>query len=87
MTFGSVARLAYGLGALLAPGWMSGRLTPEIHDAPDPRMNLRGFGAEHVTIAVFTLAGTRNRSRLDVRTAIALKLRAISSTPARRPSS
>jgi hypothetical protein len=52
---GSVARLAYGLSAVLAPDWMSGRLAPRILGHPDPRMNLRGFGGAQSAIAIYTL--------------------------------
>ena len=52
---GSVARLAYGLGAILAPDWMSGRLTPQTIGHPDSRMNVRGFGGAQSAIAIYTL--------------------------------
>ena len=52
---GSAARLAYGLSAVLAPEWMSGRLAPRILGHPDPRMNLRGFGGAQSAIAIYTL--------------------------------
>jgi hypothetical protein len=52
---GSATRLAYGLGAVLAPEWMSGRLAPQILSHPDPRMNLRGFGGAQSAIGIYTL--------------------------------
>jgi hypothetical protein len=52
---GSTARLAYGLGAVLAPEWMGGRLAPRILGHPDPRMNLRGFGGAQSGVALYTL--------------------------------
>src|SRR3954452_9982759 len=52
---GSVARLAYGLGAVLAPEWMGGRLAPTLRGHPDPRMNLRGFGGAQSAVALYTL--------------------------------
>jgi hypothetical protein len=60
---GSVFRLAYGLGAMLAPEWMAtNRLAPTLRDHPDPRMNLRGFGGAQSGIALYTLATARNRA-------------------------
>jgi hypothetical protein len=56
---GSFVRLAYGSAAVIAPVAMSGRLAPEIHDLPDPRMNLRGFGGALSAIALYTLATAR----------------------------
>jgi len=59
---GSVARLAYGLGAMLAPEWMAAnRLAPSLRGHPDPRMNLRGFGGAQSGIALYTLAASRTR--------------------------
>jgi hypothetical protein len=67
---GSGARLAYGLGAMLAPEWMDGRLAPTLQGHPDPRMNLRGFGGAQSAVAVYTLAMTRTRE--GARSALAL---------------
>lgn len=53
---GSVARLAYGLGAMFAPEWMAEHLAPTVQGHPDPRMNLRGFGGAHTGIALYSLA-------------------------------
>src|SRR4051812_37587635 len=58
---GSIARLTYGLGAMLAPEWMAGRLAPTLRGHPDPRMNLRGFGGAQTGIALYTLASARTR--------------------------
>ena len=52
---GGAIRLAYGLGAVFAPAWMSGRLAPQILGHPDPRMNLRGFGGAQSAVAIYTL--------------------------------
>ncbi|MDQ4124119.1 MAG: hypothetical protein M3134_00770 [Actinomycetota bacterium] len=62
---GSAVRLAYGLGAMLAPEWMGGRLAPTLRGHPDPRMNLRGFGGAQSAVAVYTLltATTPERAR------------------------
>ena len=57
---GSVARLAYGLGCILAPQAMAGRLAPTVR-GPDARMNLRGFGGAQSGIALYTLATARTR--------------------------
>ena len=57
IVIGSVARLAYGLGSMLAPEWMArNRLAPSLRGHPDPRMNLRGFGGAQSGIALYTLA-------------------------------
>jgi hypothetical protein len=69
---GSAGRLAYGLGSVLAPEWMGGRLAPSLRGHPDPRMNLRGFGGAQSAIALYTLttattpAGARSALRLNV---------------------
>jgi hypothetical protein len=69
---GSAGRLAYGLGAVLAPEWMDGRLAPSLRDHPDPRMNLRGFGGAQSAVALYTLTtattpdGARSALRLNV---------------------
>ncbi len=60
VALGGTIRLLYGLGALLAPSQVSGRIAPEIHGLPGPRMNLRGFGSGHIALAAFTLAATRS---------------------------
>jgi hypothetical protein len=62
---GSVARLAYGLGAVFAPEWMGGRLAPSLRRHADPRMNLRGFGGAQSAVAIYTLttATTEERAR------------------------
>jgi hypothetical protein len=60
---GSIARLAYGAGAMLAPEWMAEHLAPSLQDHADPRMNLRGFGGAHTAIAVYTLAVSRSPDR------------------------
>jgi hypothetical protein len=60
---GSVTRLAYGAGMMLAPGWMAGRLAPVIHELPGPRMNLRGMGGTQTGVALYTLAGARTPER------------------------
>ena len=59
---GGSVRLAYGLGAMLDPEGMAARgLAPQLHDKPDPRMNLRGFGGAQSAIALYTLARARTR--------------------------
>lgn len=60
IVIGSSARLAYGLAAVLAPEWMSGRLAPRVHGRPDPRMNLRGFGGAQSGVAIYTLLAATN---------------------------
>jgi hypothetical protein len=51
----STARILYGLGCILAPERMAGRLAPTVR-GPDSRMNLRGFGGAQSGIALYTLA-------------------------------
>lgn len=61
---GSLARLAYGLGSMLAPEWMARhRLAPTLRNHPDPRMNLRGFGGAQAGIALYTLASAATWDR------------------------
>jgi hypothetical protein len=68
---GSGARLAYGLGCVLAPETMGRRLAPAVRD-PDARMNLRGFGGAQSGVALYTLAMTRRRA--GARSALALNV-------------
>ena len=57
MKAGAAVRLAYGAAALLAPRAVAGRIAaPESESV----MNLRGFGGQHVAVALFTLAATRS---------------------------
>src|SRR5690242_15587106 len=58
---GSTARLAYGLGCILAPQQMAGRLAPTVR-GPDSRMNLRGFGGAQSGIALYTLAKAKTKA-------------------------
>src|SRR3954467_3512771 len=68
---GGLGRLAYGLGAMLAPeGMAEHQLAPRLHGKPDPRMNLRGFGGAQSAIALYTLAMARTRE--GARRALAL---------------
>ncbi len=64
MGAGALTRLSYGLGALLAPDAMrSKRLAPDVRGHADGRMDFRGFGGLHVSIALLTLrAALRNRN-------------------------
>ncbi len=52
MTAGGLVRLTYGLGAMFAPRFVAGRYAAA---EPDSVMNLRGFGGQHIAIAIFTL--------------------------------
>jgi hypothetical protein len=64
MIVGSLVRLGYGLGAAIAPlGMCRRRLAPAVHDMPDPRMNLRGFGGAQSAIALYALASARSPER------------------------
>jgi len=64
MGAGALVRLSYGLGALFAPEAMcSRRLAPDIRGHADGRMDFRGFGGLHISIAVLTLqAAIQNRN-------------------------
>src|SRR3954451_19891976 len=55
---GGTARLAYGVGCIVAPQAMGGRLAPTVR-GPDARMNLRGFGGAQSGIALYTLGTAR----------------------------
>ena len=56
MGAGAVTRLSYGIGALVAPEAMCAhRLAPDVRGHADGRMDFRGFGGLHVSIAVLTL--------------------------------
>lgn len=58
MMVGGVVRLAYGIGALFAPRFIAGRYAAA---EPDSVMNLRGFGGQHIAVAIFTLLSSRPR--------------------------
>jgi hypothetical protein len=55
---GALFRVAYGLGALLAPRFIAGRYAAA---EPDSVMNLRGFGGQHIAVGIFTLISSRSR--------------------------
>jgi hypothetical protein len=57
MTAGGLVRLTYGLGALFAPRFVAGRYAAA---EPDSVMNLRGFGGQHIAVAIFTLLAARS---------------------------
>jgi hypothetical protein len=59
-TIASSARVLYGLGCILAPQYVAGRVAPTVRGA-DSRMNLRGFGGAQSGIALYTLATARTR--------------------------
>jgi hypothetical protein len=63
MGAGALTRLAYGGGALFAPDAMCAhRLAPDIRGHAGGRMDFRGFGGLHLSIAVLTLrAALQNR--------------------------
>lgn len=62
---GSSVRIAYGLGALLAPRSMvDARLAPNTHGLPDPRLLLRGFGGHQLLVGSATLLALRQDRRL-----------------------
>jgi hypothetical protein len=69
----ALVRLAYGVGALTAPDWMArAQIAPDVRGQPEGRMDFRGFGALHLSVALCTLrAAIRGR---ECRTAGALNL-------------
>jgi hypothetical protein len=64
MGAGALTRLVYGTGALFAPDAMCAhRLAPDIRGHAEGRMDFRGFGGLHISIAVLTLrAAIQNRN-------------------------
>jgi hypothetical protein len=57
MLGGSVVRIAYGLGALLAPARMVAvGLAPDTHELADPRLTLRAFGGHQLVVGCVTLS-------------------------------
>ncbi len=83
MGVGGLVRLSYGLGALFAPDWMSSRrLAPDIRGHADGRMDFRGFGGLHVSIAALTLRGAaQNRhARVLLALSVACELSDLSAT-------
>jgi hypothetical protein len=69
---GGLARLAGGVGMMLAPDWMGGRLAPRIQGHPGARMNSRGMGGTQTAVALYTLA--RAGSAQSARTVLSLNL-------------
>jgi hypothetical protein len=57
MVAGAVARLAYGVATVLAPRFIAGRYAAPLAES-ESALNLRGFGGQHIAIAVFTLSST-----------------------------
>ncbi len=73
MVLGSAVRIAYGVGALLAPAKMvSARFAPDTHELADPRLTLRAFGGHQLVTGCLTLAATRSASH--ARQAVTLSL-------------
>jgi hypothetical protein len=58
MFAGGTVRLTYGLCTLFAPRFVAGRYAAA---EPDSVMNLRGFGGQHVAVAIFTMLSSRSR--------------------------
>ncbi len=71
MLVNSLFRLAYGVGALLAPAKMATmRLAADTEGQPQARLFVRGFGAHQVAVALLGLASRRWR-RLEKPAALA----------------
>jgi hypothetical protein len=58
MAAGASGRLAYGLATVFAPRFIAGRFAAPVPESSF--MNLRGFGGQHIAIAVFTLFAVRS---------------------------
>jgi uncharacterized protein YjeT (DUF2065 family) len=70
---GALLKVAYGVGSMFAPEWMSRReLAPDARGHPDSRMNLRGLGGYVLAVGGVTL-WTAVSGR-DLRPALALNL-------------
>src|SRR6185312_6620145 len=62
MAIGSAVRIAYGVGALLAPVKMAqARYAPDTHALEDPRLLLRAFGGHQLVTGCLTLAAICSR--------------------------
>jgi uncharacterized protein YjeT (DUF2065 family) len=62
MLIGSIVRIAYGVGSILAPAKMvSRKLAPDTHELPEPRLLLRAFGGHQIIAGCLTLAALPSR--------------------------
>jgi hypothetical protein len=71
----SLVRLAYGVGALLAPSAMAAAgFVPEVEGRGDARLFVRGFGAHQIGVAALGLAslGQRELERPAMALAVAI---------------
>jgi uncharacterized protein YjeT (DUF2065 family) len=60
LVIGSLVRVSYGIGALLAPQRMvSAQLAPDTHDLAEPRLVLRAFGGHQLVAGSLTLCTIR----------------------------
>jgi hypothetical protein len=60
MIGGAGVRIAYGVGALLAPGPMAaGALAPSVSDEAEGRLLLRAFGGHQLVVGALTLAASK----------------------------
>lgn len=64
MGAGGLLRLAYGLGALIAPDRLSNRVAPDVRGHAPGRMDFRGFGGLHVNVAAATLLSAFQRRHM-----------------------
>jgi hypothetical protein len=61
MVGGSLVRIAYGAGALLAPAEIvAAQFAPDTQGLPEPRLLLRGFGGHQLVTGALTLAAMRS---------------------------
>lgn len=71
---GSSVRMAYGVGALLAPRQMvAAEYAPDTHELDDPRLLLRAFGGHQLAVGYLTLIALRQSPEV-LRRAAALSL-------------
>jgi hypothetical protein len=79
----SAVRIAYGLGALLAPGRMVALgLAPDTHELDDPRLTLRAFGGHQLVIGCTTLSAVGSRRLARRAAALSLAIDAMDVTSA-----
>jgi hypothetical protein len=75
---GTAVRLAYGVGALLAPERMVGlQFAPSTHELPEPRLLLRAFGGHQIVTGIFTLASLRSRRLARAASTVSLAIDAL----------
>ena len=78
MLGGSAVRIAYGLGALLAPARMvAAGVAPDTHELADPRLLLRAFGGHQLLVGCVALGATGSRRLARRAAALSLLIDAV----------